>query len=127
MSDDNVIYDGAEESAIDFDNEAANLQDNDFWTPPTGTSKVTFKDNGRKTEVQYDDDEAPTPKAIFTIEVDGEEKQWSVTRGTSESSLYGQLVRVGADRGGLVGEELTLIRNGEGKQTQYTVQEAADL
>ena len=130
MTDDNVVYDGSkEESAIDFDEEASNLQDDEFWTPPTGTTKVTFMDNGRKTSVHYDEDDEPTPKAIFKIRVEDEEgeKLWSITRGKSASSLYGQLVRVGKDRGGLVGEELTLIRNGEGKQTQYTVQEAADL
>lgn len=65
--------------------------------------------------------------AVFRVEVDGEEMRWSITKGQSDSSLWGQLVKVAQDRGGLEGETINLIRTGTGTDTTYTVEEAADL
>lgn len=103
--------------------------DSEFWTPPKGTSKITFLNNGKKTEYQYDGDDEPTPQAEFKVDVEGhdEPKKWRIPRGKTAKSRYGQLMLVGKDRGGLVGETLTLIRTGEGKESTYTIQEAADL
>lgn len=117
--------DSQDKDDIVFEAEANNLQDNKWFKPDTGTTKLKFLDNGTKEKRTYDGEEKTV--GVFTVKVAGEELQWSVTKGTSETSLWGQLMKLGAARGGLEGEEITLIRSGEGNDTTYTVQEAADL
>jgi hypothetical protein len=119
-SEEDVIFDGT-----DWEKEAENLGTSEWFTPNTGTQTIRFLDDGEKQQREYDDEVRDVQ--VFTVKVGGDEMKWSVTRGSTESSLWGQLVKVGADRGGLEGEEITLIRNGTGNDTQYTVQEAADL
>lgn len=117
-----------EADEIDFEEEAQNLSG--YFTPDTGKTDIDFLDNGVKDTVTYendDGDEETRDVAKFTVSVDGEKKTWTVNVAQSPSSLYGQLMKVGADRGGLVGETITLIRQGTGTDTQYTVDEAADL
>lgn len=127
MAEDNTIYDGDADDSIDFQEEASNLSG--YFTPDTGKTEIEFLDNGTKDTVTYDDDGEKQKKPVvkFKVSVDGEKKTWTVNKAQSPSSLYGQLVKVGADRGGLVGETIHLIRQGTGTDTQYTVEEAADL
>lgn len=117
-----------EADEIDFEEEAQNLSG--YFTPDTGKTEIEFLDNGTKDTVTYENDTGENEErdvAKFTVSVDGEKKTWTVNVAQSPSSLYGQLMKVGADRGGLVGETITLIRQGTGTDTQYTVEEAADL
>lgn len=117
-----------EADSIDFEEEAQNLSG--YFTPDTGKTEIEFLDNGVKDTVTYENDNGDDETrdvAKFTVSVDGERKTWTVNVAQSPSSLYGQLMKVGADRGGLVGETITLIRQGTGTDTQYTVDEAADL
>lgn len=116
-----------EADEIDFEHEAENLSG--YFTPDTGKTEIEFLDNGTKDTVTYENDGEKEQRDVakFTVAVDGEKKTWTVNVAQSPSSLYGQLMKVGADRGGLVGETIHLIRQGTGTDTQYTVEEAADL
>lgn len=125
-----TLYEGENaDQSFDWDEESENLGTSDWFNPDPGTHDVTFLDDGRQDTREYDGEEGKEVRevGIFTVEVDGEEKQWSVTKGSTESSLWGQLVKVAKARDGLKGEEITLIRTGTGSDTTYTVQEAADL
>lgn len=114
------------DEGLNFEDEFENLQAGSQWfNPEEGTHKVTFLDNGKEEERTYDNETRKV--AVFTVEVEGEELKWSVTKGVSESSLFGQLMKYGAAAQGLKGETITLIRSGQGQDTQYTVQEAADI
>lgn len=128
-TDQDVILDGEDEETqegFDFSNEYENLTSGSQWfNPEPGTHEVKFLDNGKSDTREYEGETRPV--GIFTVEVSGEEKKWSVTKGQSESSLWGQLMKYGKSQGSLKGEEITLIRSGEGTDTTYTVQEAADL
>lgn len=109
-----------------WDEEAERLgQSSDWFKPEPGTSVVTFLDEGEDDTREYEGETRQV--RVFSVEVDGEEMYWSVTKGRSESSLYGQLVKVAQSEGGLSGVSVSLIRSGTGTDTQYTVQEAADL
>ena len=122
--DQEVIFDGR-----DWEKEANRIGSSDWFKPESGTQKVTFLDEGDDQERKYQDDGETEVRevCVFRVKVGGDELNWSVTKGTTDSSLWGQLVKFARDRGGLVGETVTLIRNGTGSDTQYTVQEAADL
>ena len=52
---------------------------------------------------------------------------WGVTKGLTESSLFGQLILIGANKGKLTDETITLFVKGTGTDTQYTVEEALAL
>lgn len=119
---DDVIFD-----ATDWEKEAEKIGSSEWFKPSTGKQTLKFLNEGKEEERQYDEDEEVKKVQVFEILVGGEEKKWSVTKGQSESSLWGQLVKFAVDRGGLEGEEITLIRNGTGSDTQYVVDEAADL
>jgi hypothetical protein len=120
--DDNVIFDGRD---WDQEKEQLDKSGSNWFNPDPGTQKLRFLDDGEDQVREYDDEKKDV--VVFTIKIGGEEKKWSVNKGTTDSSLWGQLVTVAQDRGGLEGEEITLIRSGTGSDTQYTVQEAADL
>jgi hypothetical protein len=115
-----VIFD-----STDWEEEAERIGSNDWFSPKPGSQTVRFLDEGEEQTREYDDEVRDVQ--VFTVKVGGDELKWSVTKGETESSLWGQLVKVAVDREGLEGEELTLIRNGAGSDTQYTVQEAAEL
>jgi len=117
--------DANSEEEILFDAEAENLTSSAWFNPDPGSHKITFLDNGHKETREYEGEEREV--AVFKVEVEGEELNWSVTVGKSEVSLWGQLVKVGQAKGGLEGETITLIRQGKKQDTNYTVQEAADL
>ncbi len=127
-----VIVEGSETSGtneIDWDEEHDNLG-SEWFNPDPGTHKVVFLDDGEIDTRTYEDDNGNKEErevGIFTVDVDGETLKWSVTKGSTESSLWGQLVKYAKHHDGLAGEEITLIRNGEGSDTTYTVQEAAEL
>lgn len=122
--DEEVIFNGR-----DWDEKADRIGSSDWFTPKTGTQKIRFLDEGDDQEREYEDDGETDVRevCVFRIKCGGDEMKWSVTKGTTDSSLWGQLVKVAQDRGGLEGETVTLIRNGTGSDTQYTVQEAANL
>lgn len=125
-SQEQVFEEENEDQGFDFDEEYENLSAGSQWfNPDEGTHQVKFLDNGKEEERTYDEETRKV--AVFQIEVNGEEKKWSVTKGKSESSLFGQLMKYGRAAEGLKGEEITLIRSGTGQDTQYTVQEAADI
>ena len=122
--DEEVIFDGR-----DWNQEADRIGTSDWFKPKAGTQKIKFLDEGDDQEREYQDDGETEVRevCVFSVQVGGDELKWSVTKGTTDSSLWGQLVKVAQDRGGLEGETVTLIRNGTGSDTQYTVQEAANL
>jgi len=115
------------DDGLDYQTEAENLvEGSQWWNPPEGRSEVTFLNDGRETTSEMPDGDV-VDQVVFEIDVDGEERLWSVTKAQSKVSLYGQLVQVGAAYEGLEGETIHLIRQGEGSDTTYTVEEAADL
>lgn len=119
-----VVF-GEEDPENFWSNEAEKLGQSDWFNPDTGSTEITFLNEGKNETRTYEGEKRPV--RVFNVEVEGKELKWSVTRGRSESSLYGQLVKVGADSNGLTDVTITLIRQGTGTDTQYTVQEAADL
>jgi len=153
MTDDeqDVIFDGDD---FDYSQEAENLsnqsddggQDRALINLTEGKTTIKFLQEPQREEWNYGSDEEPdvTEKMVFPVEVvtgsvrvgdetksadelEDEELHYAVTKGKTESSQWGQLVQVGNARDGLADEEVTIFRNGTGKDTGYMVQEAAEL
>lgn len=97
----------------------------EFLKLEAGQHKVTFLDEGMLQEKEFDG------KKIFqqTFKVDhnGSVKLWSVTKGTTYNSLFGQIALIARNKGQITGQTITVLVKGVGKEKDYTVIEAIDL
>ena len=104
-------------------------QNRNWWKPTTGQHKIKILTDGEEYQYEFDDGIAKKviQKIRFEVEIAENKLDWGVSKGISESSLYGQLSLVGAERGTLIGTEITLVVKGSGMEISYTVLEALDL
>ena len=111
---------------MDWKKETENLgTGTDFLKLTGGTHKVTFLDEGEEKTVTYDD--KTRLKVFFRVSVEKVEHTWTITKGVTLNSLWGQVTLIAKKLGGLTGKTITVIVKGEGKNTDYTVLEAVDL
>jgi len=150
-----VIFDGDDDqNQFDYSNEVNSLsdgsddgQDRALINLTEGKTTLEFAGEPNREEWNYGSDEDPdiTEKMVFPVNVvsgsvrvgdetksaedfeDDEELYYAVTRGSTEESQWGQIARVGEAREGLADEEVTIFRNGTGKNTNYLVEDAAEL
>jgi hypothetical protein len=112
----------------DWNKETEQLGSSNFWKPDTGSHKVLFLDNGRPS--QYRDAQGRvTDQVNFKIEVDEDEKIWTVTKAKTVNSLYGQIALLGRYHGSLEGKTITLLVKFDrpNNKREYTVKEALPL
>ena len=115
---------------IDYQTEANNLNGG-FFKPTEGQTTITLlSEMSEKKDREIKN--AETGEAEKTIEVvplevkvKGERMTWEVPTNTSKSSLYGQLISLGQKWGNLQNQEITLLRQGVGRATRYTILEAS--
>lgn len=111
---------------MDYNKEKESLQQaREWWKPVAGKYSIKILSEGEEYETEWEG--KAIPKVRYDIEVDGGKFSWGVTKGTTENSLFGQLVLIGANKGSLIGETITLLVKGSKKETQYTVEEALTL
>lgn len=102
------------------------LGTSDYWKPTAGRHVVAFLDE--PTPDSYEDaDGTITPQERFSIEIQGKPFQWTIPKGKTTRSLYGQLMLLAAHRGYFTGTTATIIVKGDGKNKDYTVEEALNL
>lgn len=103
----------------------------EWFNPEAGEHKLTVVAEGGNYEVEVEDKATKKLKRIerirLEIEKDGKKKNWGVSFGQTENSLYGQLCLLGASHGTLVGQPITLLVKGQGKNKEYTITEALPL
>lgn len=113
----------------DWNKEAEQLGSTNFWKPQTGQHRVKFLDDG--TPATYEDKNSGriTEQLNFRVEIEGEEKDWTVTKARTVNSLYGQIALLGRYHGSLVGKTITLLVkfDQQNNKREYTVQEALEL
>jgi hypothetical protein len=112
---------------MDFKTELANLKaGGNFFKPSSGSTKIKFLDNGGDKYLKDFGDGKEKERIDFKVEVNGEELTWSISTG-GKNSLYGQIIKLGAHLGKLEGETITLLRKGDGMETDYTVVESVSI
>ena len=116
---------------MDYEKEAEKLSNGtEFLKLEAGQHKVTFLDDGEEKIVPdtfSDKDNATMVKIFFKVKLKDKEYTWSVVKGETETSLYGQLILVGRNFGTLVNKTLNVIVQGEGKKKKYIVMESVGL
>jgi hypothetical protein len=113
---------------MDWNNEVKDLRDgevSDYFKPSEGQHKIKILDDGVAHQFEWEGE--VINKVNFKVEVNGKESVWSVPRGKTLSSLYGQLAQIGMDKGTLKGQTITLLVKGQNKQRQYIVMESLEL
>jgi hypothetical protein len=97
----------------------------DFLKLEQGQTKVKFLDDGEDKDVVWQD--KTIHKRFFKVMCNGAEATWSVTKGATLGSLYGQLALIGKAKGTLKDQEVTVLVKGTGKETNYTILESLEL
>ncbi len=107
-----------------WDNEKRNLSagDDEWFKPAQGQNKVKFLDEGGE-DYEQTYDNRTVNKVNFAIEVDEKQYIWGVTKAKKDISLWGQIVAFALNNGGLKGKTITLLVQGEKKDTRYTIME----
>ena len=124
-----------EKSTIDYKEELESLEEaqelerKDWLKLPEGVHKVTFLSDGYPYTVDWEDKSGNVKtieKVRYDVRFQGKDYSLGVTKGKTTASLHGQLVKVGAMKGSLIGETLDIVVKGQGKKVQYTVLQAID-
>jgi len=105
--------------------EEAKCLSNGFWKVPVGETVIqAVGEMSAKMELSYDGDNGPEvrEKVDLEVEVGGERHVWRLSVHHSEKSLFGQLILIAAERGGLQGRTLKVQRDGNGRGTSYAVE-----
>ena len=109
--------------------EEAKLLTSGFWKPPVGETAVrVVSEMSDKTTISYRSEYGSAEieqKADLAIEVDGQKQTWRISVNHSARSLFAQVVLLALELGGLEGKMLKVRRDGEGRETTYSVTKAA--
>ena len=110
----------------DWNKEAEQLGSSNFWKPETGQYKVKFLDDGTPSTYEDKNSGRVTEQLNFKVEVNDEEKLWTVTKARTVNSLYGQITLLGRYHGNLSSKEFTLFVKYDrpNNKREYTIQEA---
>lgn len=105
--------------------ELENAEQMEYWKPEEGEHHIKFLSDGIERNFEWEGQ--TILKVDFDVEVEGNKCIWSVTKGRTTSSLYGQIVTIGAHKNTLVGETITLFVKGVKMNRQYFIKEASEI
>ena len=124
MTEEEEIWNGQEGETPEWEEEEQDLStsnDTEYFKAPSGQTKIKFLSEGTIYETQKEWDDQKQKYFRVPIEVDGERKIWEMKKATTANSKYGQIVRYARLKKGLEGEEITLYRQGTGKESSYII------
>ena len=101
---------------------ARGYEDKPWFDPKPGRHKVHIVEVGQEFETEFEGKRIL--KRYFGIEVNNEPMSWSVPKGKTPASLYGQLMVAGKRLAGLENKDLDLIVTTDGKKRNYVVEQA---
>ncbi|MBN1682820.1 hypothetical protein JW865_04635 [Candidatus Bathyarchaeota archaeon] len=79
-------------------------------------------------DVYVSDDEKQIEQVVFTIEILKKRYKWSVSKGLTFASLYGQIIALSKQNNYKTnGLSFTLLVKNDGYKNDYTILEAMDL
>ena len=116
-------------------NEYENIEKLDWFNPEAGQHKIKVLEVGKEWTPKDKDGKPkytnksgePQIKVRLEIEIDKKRLNWSVPKGQTTASLWGQLILLARNKGKLEDHEFTLLVKGEGKNKDYTILEALGL
>lgn len=112
---------------MDYQSELERMQKGgNYWKPKAGKFKVKalseLEDADPYVTTGQDGKEESKPQYRLYIEVDGEEKTWTMGKGKTMASLEAQLVNLATQHNNkLEGVEFTVIVKFDGNKNDYTI------
>ena len=113
---------------FEYENEVTRIEEtkqSEWWKPVSGSHLVEIQEEPESYILEWEGREIN--KIRMPIKVLGKEYTWSITKGQTFRSLYGQLMLIGQDKGLLKGVTITLVVKGSGRDVDYTVLESVGL
>lgn len=98
----------------------------DYLKLESGRHTIQFFSEGEKSEKTFEGD-TPQKRVSFQVKYKGKDMIWEMSQGITTKSLYGQIALIGRLKGKLLGETITVLVTGNGKDKNYTIMEAIDL
>jgi len=101
--------------------EAYNPEENsEFWKPAAGQYKVRALTELEETDPYEEEGKEPKPQAKIDMMVEDKKVTWTVGKGKSLASAYGQLCQLAkADK--LKDVDFTIVVTFDGKKNSYTI------
>lgn len=113
---------------MDYQNELKRLEEGgNYWKPAKKNAQFKVKalselEPTEPYEQKHSDGSVESKEQVqLKIEVEGSEKIWTMGKGATPASTYGQLVNLGAKFGQLTGKEFNVIVKSDGTKNDYTI------
>lgn len=100
---------------INFEKEAKELEQTEFFRPEPGTHQLIINHAGLQQYTDHDTGEVKTNMVLNVKSEAGKNYKWRVNKASTLGSLYGQLIEIGKDSGGLDGKTVILKVSTTGK------------
>lgn len=106
-------------------NRLSEFESQAFFKPQAGDYKILFLAEPVPIEKEFEGEKKEQLR--LHIEVDKEQYTWDIGKGQTKNSLYGQLILIGKERGGLKETSVQLLVKRSNNKNDYTVVEALPL
>jgi hypothetical protein len=92
-----------------------------FWKPKAGQYKVRGLTELEEAEPFKKEGEADKPQAKIDLLVDTQKFTWTMGKAVSPASAYGQLCKLGQEKGKLTGVDFMIVVTNDKKKNTYTI------
>lgn len=113
--------------AMDYQKELETLEANeaqnigDYWKPKAGQYRVKALGELDDGKPYVEEGKEPQERKQVRLHVEGKEVIWTMPYGLTPASVYGQLVKLGANKGQLKDQEFTVVVTGSDKTKRFTI------
>lgn len=92
-----------------------------FWKPKAGQYRVKALTELEEAKPFEEPGKEPKPQAKIDLLVDTQRFTWTIAKGVSPASAYGQLCKLGFEKGGLTNVEFMIVVTNDKKKNTYTI------
>lgn len=114
--------------SINYSEENARLdnfkpdESSEFWRPVAGQHKVKALNELEEAEPYREEGKEDKPQAKIKLFINGEEKVWTMSKGKSPASTFGQLCRLAKQNNNILKDiEFTVVVVNDGNRNSYTI------
>ena len=94
-----------------------------YWKPKPGQYRVRALTELEDSEPFHKEGEADKPQQKIKLLIGDESFIWTMAKGVSPASAYGQLCKLGADKGHLKDLDFMIVVTNDKKKNTYTIVE----
>ena len=92
-----------------------------FWKPKAGQYRVKALTELEESKPFEKEGESPKPQVKIQLLIGEEQFTWTMAKGVSPASAYGQLCNLGKDKGSLKNLDFMIVVTNDKKKNTYTI------